>query len=281
MQGWNTKINARDTNYGTRVDYILVTPGLLPWIQHGDIQPSIKGSDHCPIYIDLRESITLESGEELLLKQVMNNTDGKISRISAKHWDEYSGKQKLLSSFFSKKLLTSATTPEIIEEDVVCISSQDTVVENTPPTPITIAPQPKEAAVSKRKHENSTSAPSGSTKAKKAKTTPPTTTSRPQGQTKLSSFFNSPKLAKNDKTPPQPVAESSKARERSNSDVDEETLAAIARIPEVPDETQKQQWSELLAPVEPPKCPVHGEPAKELTTKQGKNKGKKFWICSR
>lgn len=37
----------------TRVDYILVTPGLIPWIKAADIQASVKGSDHCPIYVDL------------------------------------------------------------------------------------------------------------------------------------------------------------------------------------------------------------------------------------
>ena len=41
-------------------------------------------------------------------------------------------------------------------------------------------------------------------------------------------------------------------------------------------------WSHLLAPIQPPKCLVHNEPAKELTvTKPGPNKGKNFFICSR
>jgi AP endonuclease-2 len=37
-----------------------------------------------------------------------------------------------------------------------------------------------------------------------------------------------------------------------------------------------------MAPVQPPKCTVHGEPAKEYTVnKPGPNKGKTFFICSR
>ncbi|KAK6984998.1 hypothetical protein R3P38DRAFT_2575178, partial [Favolaschia claudopus] len=44
----------------------------------------------------------------------------------------------------------------------------------------------------------------------------------------------------------------------------------------------KKVWSSLLAPLEPPLCQVHGEPAKELTVnKPGPNKGKNFFICSR
>jgi len=45
---------------------------------------------------------------------------------------------------------------------------------------------------------------------------------------------------------------------------------------------KKSTWSQLLAPIQPPKCTVHGEPAKELTVnKPGPNKGKNFFICSR
>lgn len=44
----------------------------------------------------------------------------------------------------------------------------------------------------------------------------------------------------------------------------------------------KQVWSKLLAPVQPPNCTIHGEPAKEYTVnKPGSNKGKKFFLCSR
>ena len=44
----------------------------------------------------------------------------------------------------------------------------------------------------------------------------------------------------------------------------------------------KAAWSKLMAPVEPPKCNVHGEPAKLYTVnKPGPNKGKTFFLCSR
>ncbi|THH17846.1 hypothetical protein EW146_g3051 [Bondarzewia mesenterica] len=102
---WNTKISARETNYGTRIDYILVTPGLIPWVKHGDIQPSVKGSDHCPVYIDLQDEITLDSGKKVALRDAMKMNDGKRDppRIAARNWDEYLGKQTLLSSFFGKR----------------------------------------------------------------------------------------------------------------------------------------------------------------------------------
>ncbi|KAF8493166.1 Endonuclease/exonuclease/phosphatase [Russula emetica] len=73
---WNTKINAREANYGTRIDYVLVTPGLMPWIKAADIQPSIKGSDQL-----LPSRLTL----------------------AVKYWPEFQGKQLLMSNFFTKR----------------------------------------------------------------------------------------------------------------------------------------------------------------------------------
>jgi AP endonuclease 2 len=89
-----------------------VTPGLLPWIKNGDIMPSLRGSDHCPIYIDLHSEIQNADGHLVRLKDRMHNLAIPIPissperrpppRLSTQHWDEYSGKQQLLSSFFAK-----------------------------------------------------------------------------------------------------------------------------------------------------------------------------------
>jgi len=111
--GWNTKISARETNYGTRIDYVLITPGLLPWVKDGNIQPSIKGSDHCPVYIDLHDEITLETGDRITLQDVMKLSESRQPpTIAAKFWDEFQGKQTLLSSFFGKRSNIN-TPPEL------------------------------------------------------------------------------------------------------------------------------------------------------------------------
>lgn len=104
--GWNTKISARETNYGTRIDFILVTPGLVPWIQAADIQPHIKGSDHCPVFVDLCDEIVNSDGSITKLQDVLGvqHADGFLvepPRLAAKYWEEH--KQKLLSTFFAKK----------------------------------------------------------------------------------------------------------------------------------------------------------------------------------
>lgn len=50
---WNTMTSARQSNYGSRIDYILTNSSLLKKsINNADILPQIKGSDHCPIFTD-------------------------------------------------------------------------------------------------------------------------------------------------------------------------------------------------------------------------------------
>jgi AP endonuclease-2 len=101
VSGWNTKLSARETNYGTRIDYILVTPGLIPWIKAANIQPEIKGSDHCPVYIDLYDEITADDGTRTKLQDVMGDTSEKEPpRMATRFWEEHSGKQMSLDKFF-------------------------------------------------------------------------------------------------------------------------------------------------------------------------------------
>ena len=46
--------------------------------------------------------------------------------------------------------------------------------------------------------------------------------------------------------------------------------------------SSKEAWSNLFAPVRPPKCIAHGElPKKYTVNKQGPNKGRSFYLCSR
>lgn len=109
---WETRINARETNYGSRIDYILATPGLLPWIKTCDIQPSILGSDHCPVTADFHETITTANGEIKHLWDHINipgrskdttATPPDPPRLAARNYPEFSSEQRLLSNFFGKK----------------------------------------------------------------------------------------------------------------------------------------------------------------------------------
>ncbi|KAI4521423.1 DNase I-like protein [Schizophyllum commune Loenen D] len=126
---WNTKISARASNYGTRIDFILVTPGLLPLIKHADIQPDVKGSDHCPVVVEFHDEVdvdaipssvkvhlTLPPGATRVSLQTLMPPPASAPRLAAKNWDEHSGKQKLLDGFFkggAAKAMASGSRPSL------------------------------------------------------------------------------------------------------------------------------------------------------------------------
>ncbi len=46
---WSNFGKARERNIGWRIDYILTSPALKPFITAAEIHPQIMGSDHCPV----------------------------------------------------------------------------------------------------------------------------------------------------------------------------------------------------------------------------------------
>ncbi|KAG0698074.1 Endonuclease/exonuclease/phosphatase [Suillus ampliporus] len=321
---WNMRISARETNYGTRVDYILVTPGMLPWIKHGDIQPSLKGSDHCPIYIDLHDEITTDTGEKLFLHDVlpMDRNRSDPPRLAARQWEEYSGKQTLLSTFFGKGNRlhtpnsspfsslspTPDTQPSREQSDAAQSDHTHPAIELPPPThpslssqksayTPTYTPMSQALASSSKLQPNfiSSSRPTPPASSVKRKPSDDATKKAPKklkgGQSKLSSFFAQPSI-----TPPcsQEEFSSPDADQQDYIDSDHQLaleLSASLGNPlsqgslasATPSASQsKAAWSQLMAPIQPPNCLIHSEPAKEFTVnKAGPNKGKTFFLCSR
>lgn len=115
---WNQKLDARSANYGSRIDLILCTPGLRPWLNGGDILNKVFGSDHCPVYIDLHETIEHPERGTLHLKDMLNPPDRPPTmaqvyptdpprtapeppRFATKFYDEFSGRQTTIKSFFA------------------------------------------------------------------------------------------------------------------------------------------------------------------------------------
>jgi AP endonuclease 2 len=319
--GWNMKISARETNYGTRVDYILVTPGMIPWIKHGDIQPSLKGSDHCPIYIDLHDEITTDAGETLSLRDIllMDGNKPDPPRLAARRWEEYSGKQTLLSTFFVKGkemttdnsfpflpvLPTPDTQAPIMQAVAAYPDDTAPALRIPPPTQPTLrswkstftsASQPFAPSPNPQPNPTSSSKPVLSFSSGKRKATTDHETKKALkklkgGQSKLSAFFGQPSSA-----PPCSQIDSpdQDADQRDYIDSDYQLaleLSASLENPHsrgslasgMPSASQsKVAWSQLMAPIQPPNCIMHGEPAKEyIVNKQGPNKGKIFFLCSR
>lgn len=54
---WSQRFGVREKNVGWRIDLALVSPGAIPYLRHADIHHDVKGSDHCPISIELDDSV--------------------------------------------------------------------------------------------------------------------------------------------------------------------------------------------------------------------------------
>ncbi|KAK7056384.1 Class II abasic (AP) endonuclease [Paramarasmius palmivorus] len=224
---WNTKLSARDSNYGTRIDYVLVTPNLVPWIREADIQPQIKGSDHCPVYVDFHEEIVDQEGTLLQLKDFLS-IGGDTPRLAAKFWNEHSGKQKSLDSFFTGAKKTATPTTAVVKNEPktsdsphsICISDTTSTLINATPsaslestesTSSSIIPAitPSRDGVKKRSRSPGPSVPSRMVTKKSKTSSFPTSRTRSSpppskgaknskpGQSKVSTFFSTPGSSSN------------------------------------------------------------------------------------
>jgi len=50
---WTHWANARARNVGWRIDYFLISAALQPHLKAANIHPSIMGSDHCPVSVEV------------------------------------------------------------------------------------------------------------------------------------------------------------------------------------------------------------------------------------
>lgn len=50
---WSYRFKARERNAGWRIDYFLVSEGLMPKVRAAAIYPEVYGSDHCPVGLEL------------------------------------------------------------------------------------------------------------------------------------------------------------------------------------------------------------------------------------
>lgn len=68
---WNTVLNLRPRNLGTRIDYILVPSTFIQRVMTSDICPEVQGSDHCPVYVEMDLEI-LNDGRNILCERRNN-----------------------------------------------------------------------------------------------------------------------------------------------------------------------------------------------------------------
>lgn len=82
---WETKVNARPGNYGSRIDYVLSSICMKDWFSDSNIQEGLMGSDHCPVYAILKDRIMI-GGKEVCTLDIMNPPGTFHDGVRVRHW---------------------------------------------------------------------------------------------------------------------------------------------------------------------------------------------------
>lgn len=54
---WSSRFGVREKNIGWRLDLVLASPGAARFLRGAFIQPEVRGSDHCPVGVDLDPAV--------------------------------------------------------------------------------------------------------------------------------------------------------------------------------------------------------------------------------
>ena len=129
---WETKINARPGNFGSRIDYVLCSLDCKDWFSDSNIQEGLIGSDHCPVYAIIKDIVDID-GVAVHIKDIVNPPgmfkDGNRIRewnnkdllpTSAKLIPEFDRRRNIRDMFIKKPSLPTAESSTGIteEEDV-------------------------------------------------------------------------------------------------------------------------------------------------------------------
>uniref|UniRef100_A0A1I8F344 exodeoxyribonuclease III n=1 Tax=Macrostomum lignano TaxID=282301 RepID=A0A1I8F344_9PLAT len=84
------RTGARQTNYGNRIDYVLVSHSLADQLLDCDIQPEVSGSDHCPVLAVLSDGYPLSAPP-----------DQPLPSLAAARLPEFAARQRRISDFLA------------------------------------------------------------------------------------------------------------------------------------------------------------------------------------
>ena len=267
---WCTVTSARQTNYGTRIDYIFADVELVSKeFVDCEIRADIDGSDHCPVVATLKTSF---------------HGALKPPALCTKYMPEFAGKQQKLKSYFVKH-------------------SKQPQASSQPESSLTNNSQEVKSYL-----KRSASFGDEKCKAKRHKSGVKTKPSS-QPKTDLFNFFSRSSKEVTDR-PAKDKAENfkvsdtsitshtinkdslnlasdnSSSSEQPTSLMDEVTSPDDAVTPKDCPQKRKAEvalWKNILTgPRPPPLCSGHKEPCVLRTVKvKGPNRGKQFYCCAR
>ena len=267
---WNTKIDARAGNYGTRIDYICATRGLKDLFLDCWIEGEVLGSDHAPVVCSLKSHdfrfgdpdiglvflmsnsrinlykslVDLKMNTPLLLAELKDwtGTCRPAPKLCSKNWDEFRSVRKI--SEWMSKADQSEVDDDISADHGESLSQQATT------------------SLSGKKSLQTSIAQS--------------TKKKPVAQKTLQSFFTSKPVGT-------PASESYQVKDaptqfNTGSVLQNQSHLAYTTTTS----TSKQAWSSIFAAVRPPPVCYHNEACKHFrVNKAGMNKGRVFFMCAR
>ncbi len=59
---WSQRVGVRERNIGWRLDYVLACPAAMPYVRRAFILRHVRGSDHCPVGVELEPAIAADQG---------------------------------------------------------------------------------------------------------------------------------------------------------------------------------------------------------------------------
>ncbi|KAJ5288567.1 hypothetical protein N7478_001597 [Penicillium angulare] len=240
---WDTKLNTRPGNYGSRIDYVLCSLDMKDWFVDSNIQEGLMGSDHCPVYAAFNDQV-LSNGAIVHIRDIVNPPgmfkDGERQReytsqytlpTSGRLLPEFDvGKRRSIKDMFARKQPAASTsnvesTASPRNVDILPrAQGQNNTSSQLFKTTDTIASNP---VTGKR------TAPLSTSLSKRSKSTVTSSATSTSGQKVLSGFFKprisdgniKPELAVTTAsfatmTPPESILQSSKNRSMDSTDTD-------------------------------------------------------------
>ncbi|TQN75245.1 DNA-(apurinic or apyrimidinic site) lyase 2 [Colletotrichum shisoi] len=146
---WDTKRNMRPANNGSRIDYILCSAGIKDWFTDSNIQEGLMGSDHCPVYAILGDTVKANDKDASVLDLMNPNGmfwDGKRLRewsakdllpLSAKLIPEFDRRRNIRDMFMKKPVAkpSPSQTSSAIESQSIMSNEPPTLQEQDEPEP--------------------------------------------------------------------------------------------------------------------------------------------------
>ncbi|KND90380.1 DNA-(apurinic or apyrimidinic site) lyase 2 [Tolypocladium ophioglossoides CBS 100239] len=296
---WDTKRNTRPANNGSRIDYVLCGDGLKSWFTHADIQEGLMGSDHCPVFATLADTVVV-GRRTVPLADLMNPpgmfTHGKRVRewsqkdilpLSAKLIPEFDRRQSIRDMLTKRSEPRAPVQPALEYE--TCTSSESCLVDQSSSDALHGASDFGDSGLISSQRSSQTKRPQGSSdgagrlpkrarpavdsNGAKAKTTP--------GQKTLQGFFKpvGSSSASTMKTHDRRQRHSTPASITQRPTSLAAPVATQAPLPTASEELPappgrifdpveaKESWSKLLGKRALPRC-EHNEPCISLVTKK-------------